>query len=215
MFTRETPTWLPHASANQPGSQPVLERRVATKKVEDGAERIQTISDSQKRFAAQFSHPTVSSVGSATTNMRIPGGSRWASKPERLKAHSGGSPLGSRWPVSSQARDNTRMPLSQDLPGTADKDVRAPLQYGTSISDETEAARYRQERNERGGTAGGSSGGSVGGSSEGGAGGGHDRDDGAQRAAKSSSGSKSGVGHAGPMIGCGSLNFGSSASLVL
>lgn len=189
VFTRETPTWLPHATANKSGGHPILERRIATKKVEDGADRIQTISDSQKRFAAQFSHPATTRNSTATANARMTGGSRWASKPERSKTQPGGSPVGSRWPVNSQARESSRMPLASDRSGTTEVDVRAPSHYSPRALDDGDAPRYR---NERGASAGG--GGRAVGGSESRANGGQGRDEGAQRQTKSSSGSKSGVG---------------------
>lgn len=181
VFTRETPTWLPHATANKAASQPVVKRN---RKVEDGADRIQTICDSQKRFAAQFSHPAVSRVGGLTAHSRMPAGSRWASKPEGPKAHSGCSPVGTRWSVGAQARDN-HVPLASDLSRSVEEDLQGPLQYSSSFRDSSQASRHPHERTGSGGDIGG------GGDGEGGSEGAQGQE--GARQTKSTSGSKGGV----------------------
>lgn len=92
-YARETPTWIPHASANRARSEPGADRSTAgvasapsNKERGGGAERIQTISDSQRKFAAQFSRPMREGGGAGLpADARGSGGSgsRWASKAEK------------------------------------------------------------------------------------------------------------------------------------
>lgn len=72
-----------------------------------GADRIQTISDSQRRFAAQFSVSAAERrVEGASADAHTPGGGRWASKTDRPPKAPGGSPPGSRWAVKSHAHES-------------------------------------------------------------------------------------------------------------
>lgn len=78
---RRTPTWIPHASANRPRSQSGAGR---SNKNDVGAERLQSISDSQRKFAAQYSRSAAPRGLKLSGDARGSGvGSRWASRPER------------------------------------------------------------------------------------------------------------------------------------
>lgn len=80
---RRTPTWIPHASANRPKSEQG-DGRSATSNSRNGtgAERLQTISDSQRKFAARFSHSAAERGLDLPPDARGSGaGSRWVSRP--------------------------------------------------------------------------------------------------------------------------------------
>lgn len=98
---RETPKWLPHATANKP-DQATKGYHGPTRRVAHGAERIQIISDSQRKFAAQFSLSAAERDVDGAADARIPGGSRWSSRPGRPPKNPGGASVGSRWSVKSQ-----------------------------------------------------------------------------------------------------------------
>ncbi|CAM9107478.1 unnamed protein product [Discosporangium mesarthrocarpum] len=68
--TQMTPTWMPHATAN----------KEQHKGHQDGTERIQSITDSQRKFAAQFSTSSTGEATGESTNKdkRPVGGRRWA-----------------------------------------------------------------------------------------------------------------------------------------
>ena len=70
--------------------------------LEHGVERLQTISDSQRKFAAQFSLPAADRPAKGAANSHPPGGSRWASKSRKPPKKSGSSPVGNRWSVKPQ-----------------------------------------------------------------------------------------------------------------
>lgn len=79
-----TPSWIPHATVNQPthqqGDDPAVKASAHEKKV-------RTISDSQRRFAAQFSSPTHSEV-ERQGDPQVARGNRWTLKSTRSTATS-------------------------------------------------------------------------------------------------------------------------------
>lgn len=100
-----TPTWLPHARTNK--IKPSDDCHGSARRLEHGAERIQTISASQRKFAAQFSLSAVKTGTEGTADSRAPGGGRWAPEPGRPRenpGNPGGSPVGSRWSVNPSGR---------------------------------------------------------------------------------------------------------------
>lgn len=117
MFTRDTPKWLPHATANKINLQ-TNEGRDPASRLEHGAERIQTISDSQRKFAAQFSDLATQRRKEGAAQGRASGGSRWASKPAKSPEKTRSSPISSRWSVIRKSPEGFRgdAPATQKSP---------------------------------------------------------------------------------------------------
>ncbi|CAM9986378.1 unnamed protein product, partial [Ectocarpus sp. 8 AP-2014] len=76
-FKTVTPSWIPHATVNQPAHQRANE---SASKALEHEERVRSISNSQREFAAQFSSSAKSGV-ERQGNARVAGNSRWVSKP--------------------------------------------------------------------------------------------------------------------------------------
>ncbi|CAM9670177.1 unnamed protein product [Ectocarpus fasciculatus] len=76
-FKTVTPSWIPHATVNQPTHQRANE---SASKALEHEERVRSISNSQREFAAQFSGSAKSGV-ERQGNARVAGNSRWVSKP--------------------------------------------------------------------------------------------------------------------------------------
>ncbi|CAN0045346.1 unnamed protein product [Scytosiphon promiscuus] len=85
-----TPSWIPHATINQLNHQQTDDPAVKASAQE---KKVRTISDSQRRFAAQFSSPTQSGM-EGPGDSQLARGNRWASKSTRSTAPSN-SPGGS------------------------------------------------------------------------------------------------------------------------
>lgn len=143
MFTRDTPKWIPHATANKPAGS--LKKKVGdpAKMLEHGVERLQTISDSQRKFAAQFSLPAADRPAKGASNSHPPGGSRWASKSRKPPKKPGGSPVGSRWAVKSQPPDSfaSHEPVLQLSGGVGRRGVQG--KYGSARQAVEQEGRLR------------------------------------------------------------------------
>lgn len=146
VFMRETPKWLPHATANKPKGQK-KEGGSPSRRLEHGADRIQTISDSQRKFAAQFSLSAAEKEAEGEENVRIRSGNRWASKP----GHSQKCPGGSRWSIEYQPQGSvggpatvSRMPQEAQTNGSLSRsDV---CDKGRLQSDHPEGAQTDQKK---------------------------------------------------------------------
>lgn len=213
VFTRDTPKWLPHATANKP-SQPSTEYHGPAKRMEHGQERTQTIYDSQRNFAAQFGRSPAERGAGRAAEARIQGGSRWASKPVRPPKNPGESPVGSRWAVKPPPQENNigvHMSMSQNATGAFGGGVQG--HYGANRLGSHKEDRLRNEQDGgtrsdragiREGAAAGRGGGALGtaggvGQVNGGVSGGSGRGDGGQHRGKisASAGSTSKAGVSG------------------
>lgn len=126
--------------------------------LEHGVERLQTISDSQRKFAAQFSLPAADRAAKGATNSHPPGGSRWASKSRKPPKKPGDSPVGSRWAVKPQPPDSfaSHEPVLQLSGGVGRRGVQG--KYGSARQAVEQEGRLRAAdqaaaaaRSERGG----------------------------------------------------------------
>lgn len=194
MSKRETPKWLPHATANKP-NQPTTEYHGTARRMEHGQERIQTISDSQRKFAAQYSLSATERGTGRAADVRIQGGSRWASKPGRPPKNPEESPVGSRWAAKPQPQESSfgmHMPVSRNATGAFAGGVQG--HYGANRLGSHKEDRLRNEqaggiRSDRAGVRDGAAVGRGGGAlGAGGGSGGSGRGDGGQHRGKTSAG---------------------------
>lgn len=83
--------------------------------VKGGAERLKTIKDSQRMFAARFRHAASEKCLDGTNEGRIPGSSRWAPRFDRPPRTSRGSPMAGRWSTRPPHEHSMtgRMPLTR------------------------------------------------------------------------------------------------------
>ncbi|CAB1116949.1 MYB [Ectocarpus sp. CCAP 1310/34] len=148
-FKTVTPSWIPHATVNQPAHQRANE---SASKALEHEERVRSISSSQREFAAQFSTSAKSGV-ERQRNAPATGNSRWVSKPGRTASTAPlKSPGGIHGPATeSHEKAGMNIPATQGARESREKDERRSEPHDRRRASSMEGSRNIDGVRQRGG----------------------------------------------------------------